>query len=157
MCAVAMAAREVGDDEYAAAAQRALDAKEVVLADGARRYKGSSVWTNSYAALGRFGRHSSLRDLLAFGATEQGRRGPVLADAAYPAVLVARAASDGHALDLVLRPGAGPVRTSLSVERLVPYRTYTVTGGCTDTVTADAAGRALLEVELSGRRELRLA
>jgi hypothetical protein len=155
--AILMAAREVGDTEYAAAAQRALDAKEVVEAGGARRYKGSSVWTNSYAALGRFSRPSSLRDLLAFGTPEGWRRGPRLADAAYPAVLVGRAVTDGHALDLVLHPGAGPVRTTLAVERLVPHRTYLVSGGCTDTVRADATGRALIEVELDRRRELRLA
>jgi hypothetical protein len=152
-----MAAREVGDAEYAAAAQRALDGKEVVEAGGARRYNGSSVWTNSYAALGRFGRSSSLRDLLAFGAPEEWRRGPKLADAAYPAVLVGRAVTDGHALDLVLHPGAGPVRTTLAVERLVPHRVYTVSGGCADSVRADASGRALIEVALDGRRELRVA
>jgi hypothetical protein len=157
MVATLMAAREVGDEEYAAAAQRALDAKEVVESDGARRYRGSSVWTNSYAALGRFARRSALRDLLAFPTPEEWRQGPVLADAAYPAVLVGRAVSDGRALDLVLRPGAGPVRTTIAVERLVPHRTYAVSGGCADTVRADGAGRALLEVELGGRHELRMA
>jgi hypothetical protein len=79
------------------------------------------------------------------------------ASAAYPAVLVARAVTDGRALDLVLHPGAGPVRTTLAVERPVPHRAYSVRGGCTDTVTADGAGRALVEVELTGRHELRLS
>lgn len=155
-CAVLMAARELGDEEYAQAAQRALDAKEPVEANGALRHRGASVWTNCYAALGRFGRYSALRDLLAFGAPEQWRTGPVLAQAGYPDVLVARAVTDGHALDLVLRPGGGPVRTTLAIERLVPGREYAVTGAAESTVTADASGRALLTVDLGDRHEVRV-
>lgn len=83
------------------------------------------------------------------------RQGPRLAEVAYPDVQVARAVTDGRALDLVLRPGDGPVRTTLAVDRLVPGRTYTSLGTATDTVTADEHGRALLEVDL-GDREVRL-
>ncbi|MGQ0843508.1 MAG: linalool dehydratase/isomerase domain-containing protein [Sporichthyaceae bacterium] len=154
--ACVMAARELGDVEFADAAQRALDAKPTIDADGARRYKGASVWTNSYATLGRFGRHSGLRDLLAFGVPGEWRSGPVLAEAGYPDVLVAKAVTDGRALDLVLRPGNGPVRTRLAVERLVPYRTYTVVGALTSTVNADAVGRAEFEVDLGDRLEVRV-
>lgn len=154
--ACVMAAREIGDEEFAAAAQRSLDAKPTIDANGARRYKGASVWTNSYATLGRFGGHSSLRDLLAFGVPAAWRTGPVLAEAGYPEVLVARAVTDGHALDLVLRPGNGPVRTRLAVERLVPHRTYSLSGAVEYSVTADAAGRASFEVDLGDRREVRL-
>lgn len=154
--AVVMAAREIGDEEYAQAGQKALDAKPTIDAGGARRYSGASVWSNSYATLGRFGRHSGLRDLLAYGVPEAWRTGPVLSGAGYPEVLVAKAVTDGHALDLVLRPGAGPVRTRLAVERLVPGRTYTVMGACERTVTADAAGRADFEVDLGDRLEVRL-
>jgi hypothetical protein len=151
-----MAAREIGDEEIASAAQAALDARPTVTADGARRYRGSSVWTNSYAALGRFARHSALRDLLVSGVPEAWRAGPVLADAAYPDVLVARAVTDGHALDLTLQPGNGSVRTTLAIERLVPNRTYTVLGAREATVIADPAGRALLTVDLDRRHELRV-
>ncbi len=154
--AVVMAAREIGDEEYAQAGQKALDAKPTVEENGARRYKGASVWTNSYATLGRFGRHSGLRDLLAFGVPQEWRSGPVLAGAGYPDVLVARAVTDGRALDLVLRPGNGPVRTRLAVERLQPGRTYTVTGACVSSVIADLSGRAEFEVDLGDRLEVRV-
>ncbi|MGQ0463910.1 MAG: linalool dehydratase/isomerase domain-containing protein [Sporichthyaceae bacterium] len=151
-----MAAREVGDHEFADAAQRALDAKPTVESNGARRYKGASVWTNSYATLGRVSRHSSLRDLLAFGVPDAWRTGPVLSGAGYPEVLVAKAVTDGRALDLVLHPGAGPVRTRLAVERLTPYRAYSLSGAVESSVTADAEGRASFEVDLGDRLEVRV-
>ena len=52
---------------------------------------GGSVLANLYANLGRFGRHSAVRDLLAYGPPDAWRQGPVLAEADYPDVLVARA------------------------------------------------------------------
>ena len=157
LVAATMAARELGDEEYAAAAQATLDEREpVASAHGADRYGEASGLTNLYGVLGRFGRPSGLRDLLNHGAPPAWRTGPRLAGAAYPDVLVARAVTDGHALDLTLRPGAGPVRTTLELDRLVPHRTYAAAGALADTVTADAAGRALVEIDLGARLELRL-
>ena len=153
-----MAARELGDDEWADAAQRTLDEREeVVEANGALRYANTSGFANLYANLGRFGRRSALRDLVVFGVPEAWRQGPMLAEAAYPEVLVAKALTDGRALDLVLRPGAGPVRTRIRIERLLPHRSYSVTGAVDDEFVASAVGDAVLELELGGRRELRIA
>jgi hypothetical protein len=155
--ATIMAAREVGDEEYAQAAQRTLDTREEVEeAHGARRYRHSSPLTNLYAVLGRFGRHNGLRDLIAHDLPTDWRNGPKLAEAAYPDVLVARAVTDGTALDLVLRPGNGPVRTTLGLERLRPDAMYRVEGASTVAVTADAEGRALVEIDLGDRHELRI-
>jgi hypothetical protein len=152
-----MAAREVGDEEYARAAQATLDGREPLAeADGARRFAESSTLGNLYAVLGRFGRHGGLRDLVTHGAPASWTEGPVLAEAGYPDVLVARAVTDGTALDLVLRPGAAPVRTTLGVHRLRPGREYRVTGALLDTVTADPEGRALVPVDLAARLEVRL-
>jgi len=155
--AITMAARELGDEEYATAAQATLDDREPTSEEhGARRYADASPLVNLYGILGRFGRRSGLRDLMTAGAPQDWRTGPQLAEAAYPDVLVARAVTDGHALDLVLRPGGGPVRTTLAVQRLIPHRAYSVMGATTETVTADAHGRALVEVELTGRQEVRV-
>lgn len=152
-----MAAREIGDEEYAAAAQRTLDEREPSEdRDGVRRMRDASGLANLYATLGRFLRQDGLRDLVVHGVPRAWHTGPVLAECAYPEVLVARAVTDGHALDLVLLPGVGPARTTLGVERLVPGRTYTVDGGLEPTVTADAHGRAVVGVDLDGRREVRL-
>lgn len=152
-----MAAREHGDEELASSVQRDLDQGDVAEAGGARRYADGSTFTNLYAALGRFGRHSALRDLVVFGAPEAWREGPVLAEAAYPDVLVARAVTDGRALDLVLRPGSRPLRTVVRVGRLAPGHEYDVRGTALPTVTAAPDGTADIEVDLGGRHELRIA
>ncbi|HSV39978.1 MAG TPA: hypothetical protein VLI04_14565 [Nocardioidaceae bacterium] len=150
-----MAAREIGDEEIAVAAQRAVDEREEIAeANGARRYADASGMANLYANLGRFGRYSGLRDLVVYGAPEAWRQGPVLAEAAYPDVLVAKAVTDGYALDLVLLPGDGPVRTTLRLERLLPSREYAVTGH--DSVVASEQGEGLVEIELGARREVRI-
>ena len=78
----------------------------------------------------------------------------MLAQAAYPEVLVARAVTDGTVLDLTLRPGNGGGRTVLGVERLVPQQGYFVTGAVDDTVIADDDGCALVTVDLDDRREV---
>lgn len=153
MCAAA----EHGDAEAAAGLERSLDSRhEIVRQDGARKYKGASVWANAAFALATFTRHNGVHDLVQGSLPDAWRTGPQLAEAAYPDVLVARAVSDGSALDLVLRPGNGTVRSSLKVERLDPGRAYNVSGGAATEVTADADGSALLDVELNGRTEVRL-
>jgi hypothetical protein len=155
--ATVMAAREVGDERYAADGLATVEAREPVdEANGARKYTEASTLTNCYGLLGRFGRHNGLRDLIAFGAPTMWTSGPRLAEAAYPDVQVARAVTDGQALDLVLRPGAGPVRASLGLDRLAPHGQYRVQGTGAETITADARGRALVDVDLADRHVLRI-
>ena len=149
-----MAAREVGDEDVAMAAEATIAEKPVETSNGAERVAGASGLANSYLNLGRFGRRSGLRDLVAYGPPPAWRTGPVLEDAAYPEVLVARAVTDGTALDLVLVPGDGAVRTTIALGRLRPGVTYRVNGG--RELTADHEGRALLEVDLDARTELRI-
>lgn len=152
-----MAAREIGDEETALAAEATLAEREQVEEQyGAERVANASGLANSYLNLGRFGRRSGLRDLVAFGAPPQWRDGPVLEDAAYPDVLVAKAVSDGAALDLVLVPGAGPVRTTLTLAQLRPGASYDVRGGCATSLVADSAGRATLDVDLGARLAVRV-
>ncbi|HJR90246.1 MAG TPA: hypothetical protein VJ782_08845 [Aeromicrobium sp.] len=155
MAATLMAAREMGDEEWAEAAVQSLERHaESSPTTGARRYAGGSALANLWANLGRFGRHSAVRDLLVFGPPEAWRRGPVLAEADYPDVLVARAVTDGSRLDLVLRPGNGPVRARLGLGGLVPDRTYDLRGAVEPTVVASSDGTAKFHVELGGRHEI---
>lgn len=152
-----LAARELGDEETAAQAQRALDEREKVAeANGASKYAGASTFTNLYANLARFSRHSAMRDLLTFGVPSAWKSGPILAEAIYPDVLVAKAVTDGSGLELVLRPGNGPVRTTLRLERLIPQRAYAVTGAIASEVVATEQGQAVIEVELNDRLEVRV-
>lgn len=111
---------------------------------------------NLYGLLGRFGRRAGLRDLVRYGEPEAWATGPRLADAAYPEVLVARAVTDGQALDAVLHPGAGPGRTRVRVDRLRPGRRYAVRGAVEHGMTAAEDGTALLTLDLHGRTELRV-
>lgn len=155
---IRLAAGELGDDDTAARALAGLEASgEPVTANGVRRYSALSTLANLYALQSRFNRTNGLRDLVTRGVPDAWRTGPVLADAAYPEVLVARAVTDGHALDLTLRPGNGPCRTTLRVERLAPGRSYAVRGGLTDTVTASATGTATVDVDLGGRHDVHIA
>ena len=128
--ALAANAREYGDEDSARALEAAL-ADRLVEQHGARRYRGISVWGNLWLALARFGGEDAFRGLVCDGIPQRWRTGPILADAAYPDVLVARAVSDGNDLELILRPGNGKTRTTIAVERLRPGHTYDTRGATT--------------------------
>lgn len=152
---VMASAKEHGDDEMADALERSLDKRyATVRKDGARAYTGISSWGNAGHVLARFTTENAMRDLLAGNVPTPWKTGPVLAEAAYPDVLVTRAVTDGRALDLVLRPGNGGGRTTLGIQRLAPRRDYVVAGGVEDTVSADDDGNALVTVDLGDRLEV---
>jgi hypothetical protein len=152
-----LTARELGDEETAARIQATLEERERTMeSNGVSKYADASTFTNLYANLARFSRHSAMRDLLRFGTPPAWKTGPVLADVAYPDVLVAKAVSDGSGLELVVRPGNGPVRTTLRIERLQPGREYAVSGASAARVVASATGTADVEVDLGDRLEVSL-
>ncbi|MEQ8266092.1 MAG: hypothetical protein RH982_02770 [Parvibaculum sp.] len=146
------AAREFGDEEIAAAAQRSLDLDCGLSEEGGvRRYLGGSNLANTNAAMGRLMRAGDFRRSFVEGPSEKTLKGPVLSEARYPDVLVARAFSNGDDLSLVLHPGKGNRLQTLGLSQLAAGRRYTVTGAETASVTADADGKAKLEVLLNGR------
>ncbi len=152
-----LTARELGDEKVAVRIHEGLEAGErVAESNGASKYADASVFTNLYANLARFSRHSAMRDLLTFGTPAAWKTGPILAEANYPDVLVAKAVTDGTDLDLVLRPGNGPVRAELRLERLVPHRSYVVTGADPAELVASAAGDATISVDLRDRTVVRV-
>lgn len=71
-------------------------------------------------------------------------------------VLVARAVSDGDDLQLVLRPGNGAGRQRLGIADLQPEQDYHLAGAVQSAVTADATGKASIDVDLDGRAEVRV-
>lgn len=153
-----MVAKEFGDDEVVDGLERSIDKRhEIIRSNGARKYKGVSMTANATFALAKFTRRGGMRDLIGGNIPQQWKTGPILAEAAYPDVLVARAVTDGSALDLVLRPGNGAVRSTLKLGRLNPGRAYRVTGAAATELTADAEGTALVDVELNGRTPVHLA
>jgi hypothetical protein len=98
-------------------------------------------------------RANTVRDMVNRGLPEAWRKGPILAEATYPEVIVTRAVTDGEALELVLRPGGEPGNVELGLARLVPGRSYRIrqTGA---NVTADEQGKARFTLPLADRVEL---
>lgn len=154
---LSLAAREMGDDEIADTAFAYVDAKEhIERCAGVARYDGLSTQGNLYSLLSRFGRHSGNRDLIGAGLPAHWLSGPRLAEAAYPEVLVARAVTDGRALDLVLYPGDSGTRATLVIDQLQPRLRYTVLGSLEPTVEADHHGRARIDLDIEERTVVRL-
>ncbi len=152
------AAAEMGDTELyellAASLDRQLPPTEV---NGTRWYDGLSTNMNAMLAFARFNPPGGHRALIAEGPGQAVLSGPVLTGASYPEVLVASTRTDGTALDLVLRPGEGPARVQLEVERLVPRGRYRLRGAVDDELTADERGRLSIPVDLAERTEVGLA
>ncbi len=152
-----LAANEMGDGETAAILRHAIQEQESLIEhEGVLRYEGLSPWSNQVHVMAAFTHHNAFHDLARHGVPEEWRTGPRLAAVAYPDVLVARAETDGVALDLVLRHGAGRRRTTIEVDRLRPRTWYLVEGGCEDTVCAGPDGVARVQVDLGDRTVLRI-
>ena len=151
------AAREFGDYEIADAALRALD-QDCGRADdgGVLRYSKGSNLSNAMAMRARIHRRDDFRRTIAEGPPEASLRGPILTDAKYPDVLVARAFSDGAGLDLVLYPGAKPSPQDIRIERLRPGAKYAMRSGSEHAFAADPDGTASLSVELQGRTPIHI-
>jgi MFS family permease len=143
-------AREMGDEDVAEAILRKLD-RDFGRTErgGVVSYAGSSNVNNATIVMGRILRRGDVSHMVLNGPPPAALLGPVLAEAAYPDVLVAKAYSDGENLELVLYSGGGASTQRLKLGRLLPGRTYAVSQG--DTFIADADGFAELDVRLDGR------
>jgi len=153
-----LAGREHGDDEVADAALRGLDRLHGRIdSDGSLRHEGLSNFNNAHVVMGRMMRRHDWRRLVLQGPSSQALRGPMLSDARYPDVQVARASSDGEDLTLVLHPGAAAGPQLLTLDQLRPHAVYRVTGASAPTLTADGSGRAGLVVHVAGRTAVHVA
>jgi len=151
-------AREQGDEEVANAILRKLD-RDFERSDvgGTVSYGKASNVNNATIVMGRLMRTGDVRSMVLEGPPAAAMRGPLLSGAVYPDVLVAKAFSGGEDLTLVLYPGRGASRQRLRIERLQPRRQYAVTGvRDVPSISADDAGNAQLEVDLSSRLEIHL-
>jgi hypothetical protein len=94
--AIQAVAREFGDDEIARAAQRSLDRDGGRVDDrGVAHYDRMSNLSNLSAVLGQIRRRGDFRRAVTEGPPATVFEGPLLSEARYPDVLVARAFSHG--------------------------------------------------------------
>jgi len=138
--------------------QQQLDERAAVeIADGRRRYPKLSVYGNAQHVLARFGRQNAMREMINEDLPEAWRKGPILESVPYPEVLVAKAVSDGRALDLVLLPGATHGRFTLWLSRLTPLHRYRLEGTVGQEISVGKDGCASIEVDLFERKVLRIS
>jgi linalool dehydratase/isomerase-like protein len=152
-------AQEHGDRDAAAAALDALDrlARPGSDGTGARQHYPSKLLTFA-VILDRLLFRGAWRAMVGVPPAASALDGPMLRDVSYPGVLVAKAASTGTDLALVLYPGAGDGVRELSLSGLVPGRRYrlTTTAGSRD-FTSAADGRAVVGAAISGRTAVSIA
>ncbi|MER3357823.1 MAG: hypothetical protein RLQ73_28155 [Hoeflea sp. D1-CHI-28] len=157
--AVAICGREFGDHEIGDAALRAMDQDcGRVEKDGVVWYEDASGLANAWAVEAKLLGTGDFRRTFVTPPPESTRQGPLLAEAAYPDVMVAKAYShDGKGLELVLYPGGDNPRQRLGFDRLTPGMEYRLqASGAEQRLHADGDGRASVEVELSGRTGMML-
>lgn len=148
-----LGAREYGEDAMAEAVERSLQRDcGLDTSSGVHSYADGSNLTNALLASGAFTRTGDFARSFNLGPDPSVLAGPVLAEAEYPDVLVARAYSDGEDLQLALYPGRGDsVTSTVKVARLSAGREYVVAGAAVDRFTADATGTISLQVNLQSR------
>jgi len=155
-----MAAAEMGDREVHALGLELLERlMPAIENDGVLRHADASVWAHAQLMIGRIGHTHGLHDLVRNGASRQWREGPLLTEARYPEVLVAKAVSDGAALELVLYSGGGNTRQDITVAQLKPGLRYrlTINGAEAGGLVADGAGKCIVPLQLGGRTGVFLA
>jgi hypothetical protein len=147
----------MGDTEVAKAAHQLLEATfPPIVEQGTTRYPGVSINSHLLAFSGRINRANGMHDLVTRGMPDAWRRGPLLEEAAYPHVLVAKAVSDGRALDVVVYPGREAGRRELGLTQLTPGGRYRCVGALESELLADPQGRARIHIDLEGRHELQV-
>jgi hypothetical protein len=155
---IANAAREMGDYAFADTVERTMDRDcGLEISEGVARYTQASNAANCYAILAKLQRRDDFRTAVCDGPPASTLTGPILEDAPYPDVLVAKAFSRGNDLELVLRPGRGGGIYQIKLARLKPGATYEITddsGVPCDSITADGKGTAHYAVTLTDRLAL---
>lgn len=155
---IKMAAREMGDTRFADLADKALnDVGGLEVEGSVARYAKASTIGNAYAIIGAMQQRDDFRNAVTVGPDHCALDGPILAEANYPDVLVARAYSHGEDLELVIYPGNAPGIQQLGIERLKSSQTYEVSGveGLSKLV-ADSEGRARFAVNILDRTAIRI-
>ena len=149
---VAAVAAEMGDIDLRNIVLEALQEEcPDMLVEGVAHRPKASVWAHAVEFLARSGGADSLRNIVQF--PQEGDTGPVIDQAPYPDLLVARAVNCGGALHAVFYPGKGPVRCRIRLRGLRPLACYQLDGAVTKRLVSDDAGFALVDIDFDGRLE----
>ncbi|KAK1851277.1 linalool dehydratase-isomerase precursor [Colletotrichum chrysophilum] len=153
---IAATAAEFGNEKIRKEALNQLDNTYFPVEatkSGSLRNKGLSATSQVIALMARLVKNRDLANATLHGPPENALKGPLLEEASFPDVLVAKAYSnDGKQLDLVLYNGAEPGTFELGFERLVPGKEYSLsTGG---SVKANNKGKATVKVSVKGRTQI---
>jgi hypothetical protein len=155
LLANALGEREWHDKLWGAAVNQLRFAEHDENAD-VRHFLDASVHGNAMLGFGSLGRPYDFADMLTRPRPQRWQDGPRLKDAPHPAVLVAKAETDGRALDLVLYPGSDDRMVTLQLDRLAPGQHYVAHGAADPEVVADASGAAALSVNITERTTIEL-
>ncbi|KLO80992.1 uncharacterized protein LW93_9240 [Fusarium fujikuroi] len=153
---IAATAAEFGDEKIRKEALEQLDNVYFPVEatnTGSLRNKGLSATTQVIALMARLVKQRDLANATLHGPSKDALSGPILEEAPFPEVLVAKAYSeDGKKLDLVLYNGKEAGVFKLGFERLIPGQQYSInTGG---SVTANGAGKAFIDAKINGRTQI---
>ena len=151
------AAAEFGDEAISKNLLKQLDEEYhpvFATSTGSLKNKGLSTVEQGTAMRARLAGFQDWVSMVTEGPPKSTRRGPLLEDAPFPDVLVAKAYShDGDSLDLVLYPGKEAGNFELRFSQLRPGETYDLGK---QSVVAGKSGDATVQVQVDGRTALRL-
>lgn len=153
---IAATAAEFGDEKVRKEALEQMDEKYFPVEttkSGSLRNKGLSSTTQVIALMARILKCRDLANATLHGPSHNVLTGPLLSDAPFPDVLVAKAYSHtGKDLDLVLYNGKERGTFTLGLQRLAPGKSYSLsTGG---SLVADVEGKASVKVAINGRTQI---
>lgn len=151
-------AREAGDVDLFRGAYDELRARTDFHVDNRGWLQVEGASTLAYTMLGRalFGRQAGWIDLVEKGIPHRWRSGPRISRVPFPEVMIARAVLEADTLVGVLRCFGRGGRYAIGLDHLDPGRRYVVNGGVAAAVVADDDGCATIDVDIDGRREIRL-
>lgn len=153
---LAGAAGEFGDEKVRKEALDQLDTRffpvEKTSTDAVRNV-GLSASLQAITLMARLIRHRDLANATLNGPAENALQGPLLEECPFPEGLVSKTYSeDGKQLDLVLYNCKEPGVFELGFERMLPGQAYSL--NTRESVTADDAGKAVVEVRVDGRTQI---
>ena len=153
----AAAAAEFGDEAISKNLLKQVDEEYHPVFEtktGSLKNKGLSTIEQGTAMRARLSGFQDWVSMVTEGPPEHTRRGPLLEDAPFPDVLVAKAYShDGDCLDLVLYPGKEAGNFELRFGQLRAGETYELGK---QSLVAGKGGDATFQVQVEGRTALKL-